>query len=711
MKQVFNKRGEVVVGEVMVPLAGNDTLVQNAYSVISTGTESASIKGSSENIAVRAARSPETVKEIRNRVTSQGIYQTANVMKNKYEELRLRMSPLGYSSAGVVIEKGINLPDINIGDKVACARAIYGNHADVILVQKNLLVKVPDSTDLKEAAFTTLGSIAMQGVRRARVEFGETVVILGLGLVGQLAAQIARAAGCRTIGIDLLKLRVERARELGLALGITQQNQEDSVRMVLDYTGAAGADAVLICADTKSSTPVNQAMQMARKKGRVVAVGAVGMNLKRDEFYKKELDFMISTSYGPGRYDPIYEEKGIDYPIGYVRWTENRNMQEFVRMLAEGKVNVRKLIDHEFPIEEAPRAYQIINKEKPLGVLFRYKESGKVTRKVVFDLKPKAKARKTVNIGLIGTGSFAKAYRLPNLSKIPECNIRAIASATGSNARQIAERYQVEYAVTDYQEIFKDPGIDAVLIATRHNLHASIAVEAAKAGKDIFIEKPMAINYEELEELKKTVADTGITFAVGFNRRYSPLAVKAKELLREKRKPYLINYRVNAGFVPEDNWIQDKSIGGGRIIGECSHFFDMFNYLIEAEVVKIKAIGISANNKSVVADDNVAVTVSYSDGSLSVLTYVALGHTALSKERIEIFADGSSLVIDDFRRLETYGFAKNKTISIKQDKGYHAELVEFLKAMKGHSSNLITLEDCIRATEMSLAVQQEICRE
>lgn len=708
MKQVFNKRGKIVVEEVMVPLAGDYVLVQNAYSVISAGTESASIKSSSENIAVRAARSPETVKEIRNRVASQGFYQTAKVVKDKYAELVQRMSPLGYSSAGVVIEKGMGLPDITIGDGVACGRARYGNHTQVILVRKNLLVKVPDSVDLKEAAFTTLGAIAMQGVRRARVEFGETVVVLGLGLIGQLAAQIARAAGCRVIGIDLLEQRAERARKLGLALGITQQ---DAVKIVLDYTGGLGADAILICAGTKSSTPANQAMEMARKKGRVVVIGAVGMDLKRDEFYKKELDFMISTSYGPGRYDPIYEEKGIDYPIGYVRWTENRNMQEFVKMLAEGKVNVRGLIDREFPIEEAPRAYQIIGKEKPLGVLFRYKGSGKVTRKVVFTSQPKAITKEAINIGVIGTGSFARAYRLPNLSKIPGYSIRAIASASGSNAKQIARQYEVEYAVTDYKEILKDPEIDAVLIATRHNLHAPMALEAAKAGKDILLEKPMAINYEELEELKRAVTDTGVTFAVGFNRRYSPLAVRAKELLRGKRRPYLVNYRVNAGFVPEDNWVQDPSIGGGRIIGECCHFFDMFNYLIESEVVRIKAISIPANNTSVVACDNLVVTVSYGDGSVAVLTYVALGHGALAKERVEIFADGSSLVIDDFRRLETYGFAKNKAISIRQDKGYRAELMEFLKALKGQSSNLITFEDCVRATELSLKAQQEIHRE
>jgi threonine dehydrogenase-like Zn-dependent dehydrogenase len=487
MKQIFTKSGDIVTEEVPAPICGdNEVLVCNFNSLISVGTETMSLHSGGKGItgiASMAIKNPELAHKAIEMLKRDGISKTIGLIKGQTDKL----SPLGYSSSGLVMEVGKTITDIAVGDKVACAGAGYANHAEIVSVPRNLLCKMPDNVDFDEAAFTTIGAIAMQGIRRAQVQFGDNVAVIGLGLLGQIACQILKAAGAHVIGIDIMKERVELAKELGDDVCFTAG--KDAVDNVFKYTNGIGADSVIVYAAAKSSEPVKQAMAMARKKGRVIVVGAVGMALDRSPFYEKELDFLISCSYGPGRYDSLYEEKGVDYPIGYVRWTENRNMQEFLKMVSEKKVNVKRLIDHVFPIEEAAKAYDALNAEKkPVGVLFKYNErpQKELVRKT--QLKPSVIGTDNINVALIGAGGFAQAYHLPNLKKIPSFNIKAIVTRTGSNAKTIAAEYGAEYCTTDYKEVLQDADVNLIIIATRHNLHAPIIMEAANAGKHIFVE-------------------------------------------------------------------------------------------------------------------------------------------------------------------------------------------------------------------------------
>lgn len=705
MKQVFNKSGNIIVEDVPAPTVRDEgVLVANAYSLISTGTELTAIKGSSGNIISKVIKNPKLVKEVIDKVNSIGIQNTIGLIKEKLEQADL----LGYSSAGIVIEKGKNVTDIAIGDRVACGGLGYANHAEAIYVPRNLVAKIPEGVKLREAAFTTIGSIAMQGVRRARVEFGEIIVVIGLGLVGQLTSQILRVAGCRVIGIDIVKGRVELAKRLGMDKGVII-GEEDPVKEVMGYTQGIGADAVIICAATDSNEPVRQAMEMVRDKGRVVVVGAVGMDIERSNFYRKELDFISSRSYGPGRYDSLYEEKGIDYPLGYVRWTENRNMQEFLQMIAEKKVSVEPLIGYEFSIDDAQEAYRILMENKPLAVLLKYREDNDVKierKKVVTSFKKIEKDK--INIAVIGAGGFAKYMHLPNLSKISDYNIRAIVSATPINAKQVAKLYKAEYCTTDYKEVLEDDDIDMVLIATRHNLHAPITIEAAKAGKHVFVEKPLAMSYEELKEVEKAIKESGVNFMVGFNRRFSPLSIKAKELLKQRSGPMIINYRVNVGHVSRNHWMNDPVEGGGRIIGEACHMFDFFYYLTDAEIEEIFARSISSNNKEIIDENIIVAVLKFTDGSIASLTYTTLGSSEFPKERIEIFKGESVIVINDFREIILSGFKERGYKLRRQDKGHYNELVEFAKIVKGEKEASFGLEEGVRVTECTLKIVKKL---
>ena len=705
MKQVFLKKKEVIVEDVPLPLCyENEVLVANAYSAISVGTERSAVTNGKGPSFIGVLKSAALMKKALGYVKKKGVREAVSAVR----ELREAFAPLGYSSAGVVMAVGKNVTDINLGDKVACAGGGKANHAEVVAIPRNLVAKIPEGVSCEEASFTTLGAVAMHGIRRAGRQFGENVVILGVGLLGQLAVQIAKTAGYEVIAIDKDSDRIELAEKLGADLGLIV-GKNDAEKEASYYTSGIGADAVVIYAATSSSEPVNLAMRLARKKGRIVVVGDVGMSLKRSLFYEKELDFLMSSSYGPGRYDPLYEEKGIDYPIGYVRWTENRNMQAFLDLLKNKKVNVKPLISAVFPVEEAREAYDLIvnGEEKPLGVLLKYDPSkhlsttGKATSvKRIVAITPRIVEGK-INVALIGAGRFAKVTLLPLMSKIPDYNLRAVCSTTGINAKEVAEKYNAEYYTTDYRETLEDENIDLVIITTPHNLHYPLIMDAANAGKAIYVEKPMCLSEEELDEIVKVIEKKKVPLVVGFNRRYAPLAVKAKELLEQKHGPYLINYRVNAGFVPRTHWIQDPEVGGGRIVGECCHFFDFFNYIIESKVESICALGIPMNDTTVIANDNIVGTLKWADGSLATLTYTALGHGDLPKERIEIYGDKSSMVINDFKNMELYGF-KGKSIRMKrQDKGHHQELVELAKFLKNEKSNIVSFQECVKAMKIT----------
>ncbi len=705
MKQVFNSGGQITVAEIPSPACGeNEVLVQNYFSVISAGTESTSVKQGTKGITgliSSVTHNPALIRQALNMTRKEGLGKTWHLVRRQAEG---QLKPLGYSSSGIVLEVGPKISDISVGDRVACAGAGYANHAEIIVAPRNLICIVPESVDFDEAAFTTLGAIALQGIRRAQVQIGDRVVVIGLGLLGQVACQILKAAGASVIGIDPLSARTQLAADLGADVSLIAG--EGAVSAVLRHTRGAGADAVLIYASTPSSEPVRQAMEMARKKGRVVVVGAVGMELDRSPFYEKELDFLISCSYGPGRYDPLYEEKGMDYPIGFVRWTENRNLLAFLELLAQKKVRLKSLISRVFPIEEAPQAYQALEETetKLPAVLFQYAAGPRTETPRIIGLKPLNKIGGKINVAVIGAGFFGGAYHLPNLKRLPGYHLRAIVTRTGGHAKSLSEKYRAQYFSTDYEDVLKDPAVDMVLIATRHNLHAPLVIEAAKAGKNIFVEKPLAMTYAECRQVSEQLDSSRVNLVVGFNRRFSPLARTAIQLIRQTGGPLVINIRVNSSGLDRHPWINDPEEGGGAILGEACHFFDFAGWLVGAEPQRIYAEMISSDNSSTVNANNIVSTLRYADGSIASLTYTTLGHADFPKERIEIFIQGGVILIDDFKELVVTGLAGRGMRLSRPQKGQFELLQEYGLLLSGHSpgTDLPGVKDGLRATICAL---------
>lgn len=698
--------------EVPAPLINeNSILVQVSFSLISSGTERTSVFRTEKSIIQKAIQEPEKVQKAWDTLKTEGISKTIDKIRGNAETSH----PLGYSCAGKVIEVGTKISDIKIGDEVACAGAGYANHAEIVCIPRNLAVKVPEKLDMRNASSVTLGAIALQGVRRANCNLGDVVAVIGLGLIGQITTQILKAAGCHVIGIDLDGSRVELAKSLGLDYGVNS-NQEDPVATALRYTSGLGVDVAIITAATERDELVQQAMELTRKKGRVVVVGDVGLHLKREPFYKKELDFAISCSYGPGRYDDSYEEKGIDYPYAYVRWTENRNMQEYLRMLAERKINFEPLISQQYSIGEALLAYQQLQESprRPLGILLEYPETKEIQSQlqklsIKVDVQPKAiKKEGLINVAVIGAGNFAKGVHLPNLQKLSQFyNIYAIVSGRGSNAKETAHRFRAQYCTTDYKEVLKDKSVDMVLIATRHNLHARMAIDAAKAGKAIFLEKPMALNKEELNELIQTLRETKVPLLVGFNRRFSPYCQKIKEVVENRINPMIINYQMNAGIIQKEHWIHTEE-GGGRNIGEACHIYDLFNFFTESKVKSISASAIDPKTEQYVKNENFITTIKYNDGSLCNLFYTALGSKDYPKEEMDIYVDGKVIHLNDYKDLEIFG-ARGCGLKTKtQDKGQFKELQEFARSIKEGNGYSIPLWQLIQATEIGFEVEKRL---
>jgi predicted dehydrogenase/threonine dehydrogenase-like Zn-dependent dehydrogenase len=707
VKQVLIKKGKAIVDEIPAPMvdAGN-VLVKVAYSCISAGTEMMGIKSSGQTLVQRAIHQPQNIKKGLNMIKQKGILKTKNVLKSTLES----GAPTGYSASGTVVEIGAQIKDIKIGDRVACAGSGYANHAEYIEVPKNLLVKIPKDLGFKGASTVTLGSIAMQGIRRAEVKLGENIAITGMGILGQLVSQMVTAAGARVVAIDLDDRRLVIAQTNG-AKYILNPTKENIVEETIKITEGYGVDSVIITAATSSKEPLTQAFQMCRKKGRVVLVGVVGMEINREDMYKKELDFYISTSYGPGRYDPNYEEKGMDYPYHYVRWTENRNMQEYLKMLSEGKIRLNNIIEKVYKIEEATRAYQEFEKEenKPLIVLLKYRQDleNKINRKVEVNSRFKIKTDK-IKVALIGAGNFAKGTHLPNLEKLKIFyDIYAIMSRNGSNAASIARQYKAKYATTDYQEILNDQDVDIVMICTRHNLHAQYSIEAMKKGKAVFVEKPMALNKKEMEEIFKTIQETGVPYLVGFNRRFTIYAVEIKKHIKERINPMIINYHMNAGYIPLNHWVHNEE-GGGRIIGEACHIFDLFNYFVDSEIDSISVNSINPKTKNVSPRDNLIVTLKYKEGSICTLTYTALGDKSYPKETLEIYFDNKMITMNDYKNLKSYGIKIANIHSKLSEKGHYEELIDFAQAIKDGTKYPIPLWQIEQATKISFAVDQEI---
>lgn len=673
MKQILqnNKTGRLEVVDVPPPVARKGrVLVRTARSLISAGTERMTIDQGKKSLLERARENPELVRQVLERAKSEGVLNTFNAVRSKLGSY----TALGYSASGVVVAVGDDVTEFRAGDRVACAGVGYASHAEMLSVPKNLCVRLPEELSFDAGAFGTLGAIALQGVRLAEPTIGEAVAVIGLGLLGQLTVQLLKANGCRVFGIDLDPQKVELARSLGADGGAISDG--DAVRAVMEWSRGRGADAVLITAATSSNQPVELAAEISRLKGRVVAVGMVGLDVPRNLFFSRELSLQISMSYGPGRYDAEYEERGHDYPYAYVRWTEGRNIEAFLDLVQAGGVDVERLITHRFPVEEGERAYQLISgetKEPYLGVLLEYDLLRPVERKIEIagGQKRSAPSQSGVRVGLIGAGGYAQGMLLPHFQSAG-VEFEAIATATGLTARNIGEKYGFRHAVADADEIIKDERVNLVVIATRHDSHAELAMRALQSGKHVFVEKPLAMNGEELESVIRAAQEAEGRLMVGYNRRFAPQARAALDFFKERQNPLSISYRVNAGRIPLSHWIQDPQQGGRRIIGEVCHFIDFMHFLTGARSTRVYAEAIQGRNSEVPDEDNVFITVRLSDGSNGSIAYLAEGDKGLAKERVEIFGGGKTFVLDDFRTATLYRYGRQEAMRLRsQDKGQH----------------------------------------
>jgi len=679
MRQVIQniRNARLTVAHVPAPLVRpGHVLIANAVSVLSPGTERTAMALARKSLFGKAMERPDQVRRVLEKLRNEGLLQTLDQVRARLDE----PMAMGYASAGVVLACGAGVQGFAPGDRVASS----GNHAEIVCVPKYLCAHVAENVELERAAFAVLGAIALQGIRLSRLVLGETALVIGLGLIGQLTVGLLKAAGANVLGTDpeaeKCRLAVEHMAADEARPGLTAGD-------VMDLTRGLGADAVLITASTKSKGPIDLAANAVRAKGRVVLVGVTGLELDRRPFYFKEAEFVVSCSYGPGRYDPVYEERGHDYPAGYVRWTEQRNIQAVLDLMAAGKLDVSPLITHRFPIERAEDAYRLIDsgKEPYLGVILTYSAVKQRSSERRIELKaPDRGLQDGVSIGFIGAGNFARLTLIPIVRRIRELRPKLICSAEGMNVAHAGGKFGFEAATTVEDEVFDDPDISAAFIATRHDLHARQVLKAIKAGKHVFVEKPLALRLEEIEEIEAALAqaEPRPLVMVGFNRRFSRAAQQIREFFSEVASPKTVSIRFNAGAIPLDHWTQDPEVGGGRIIGEACHGIDLATYLIGSPPVRVFAESIGGPNAPQITDDQCFITLRHGDGSVSCVAYLAGGDKSFPKERVEIFGGGRVAIIDDFREVELrYKGKRERRKTRGQDKGHEAEVQAFAQAV------------------------------
>ncbi|BCA57128.1 putative Oxidoreductase, alcohol dehydrogenase-like protein [Nitrospira sp. KM1] len=701
MKQVIQhfRTGVLSVESVPAPtISDGEILVANRVSLISPGTERATVQVAKKSLIGKALDRPQEVRKVVAALQKDGLLATFHRVLDRLDT----PGALGYSSAGVVLAVGKHVQGLSVGDRVACAGQNYASHAEIISVPTHLCVKLPDGIAFEDAAFVTLGAIALQGVRQAKPSLGERIAVIGLGLLGQLTVQLLKACGCVVLASDPDVSRRNLAHELGADVIPSPQDLIEASRA---FSRGVGMDAVIITASTASNEPVETAGEISRQKGRVIVVGAVGMTLPREPYYKKELDFRLSMSYGPGRYDKQYEERGHDYPIGYVRWTEQRNMEAVLDLLGQGKVNTSKLVTDRYPIERAEEAYDRLKAgaASPMAVLLFYAgETADGSSRMVCRAIRKAGA---VSLGIIGAGQHVRDMLLPQLTAIRNVSIAAICTGSGITAKLIAEKYEAGYCTTDFRAILGDETVNSVLIGTRHDSHADITLEALHAGKHVFVEKPLCITESELERIAEhweRAAAEGLQLWVGFNRRFSSHATKIIEFFNGRRNPLVMIYRVNAGTIAPTHWIQDPSIGGGRIIGEACHFIDFMQAVCGARPISIHAVRI-ASHTSGISEDQTILSMTFKDGSIGTLVYTAGGDAAIPKERFEAFGDGKAVILDDFTTTEFWeGGTKKRHKTAVRDKGFQEEMRQFTEAVVGAGRSGPTFEEIYAVTRTCL---------
>ena len=711
MKQVTQvyRTGEVKVLDVPAPsLLPHGVLVSTRFSLISAGTERAKVDLGRKNLLAKARSRPDQVRQVLEKIRRDGVLQTYETVKARLEE----PSPLGYSSAGVVLAVGDLAEGFCVGDRVACAGAGYANHAEIAYVPQNLCVPVPSVVDFEDAAYATVGAIALQGVRQAEVRLGDRVGVIGLGLVGQLTAQLLSANGCHVFGIDLSDARCDLALK-GSAAFAAKPDDSNLVAMVEEFTGGIGLDAVIVTAGTSSNQPVELAGELARDRGCVVIVGDVGLKVPRKAYYEKELSLKLSRSYGPGRYDPDYEELGLDYPEGYVRWTERRNLDEFLRLIAAGKVDVKRLTTHRFPVDEGARAFEVLSagSENALGVLLEYELREAEPRRIVTKRDGRSAPSSSVApvaVSMIGAGNFATSTLLPALKEDLGVGLLGVHTAGGVSARDVGDRYGFEYCSDSVEELLKDSRCTGVIVATRHDSHAGLTVAAVKAGKHVFVEKPLATSEDQVSQVVDAWQASGVNVLVGFNRRFSPAAQTIRRTLAGRVGPVFVSCRINAGPLPATHWTKSLEQGGGRIVGEMCHFIDLACFLCGQPPVEVYTTSIDNDNAPALRE-SVSAILSFEDGSRASISYLANGDAGCPKERVEVFCERRVFVIDDFKSLTTFQGGRERTERYgRTDKGHKAEMRAFIAMLRGIEPATLPFREAVASTVATFKVIESL---
>ena len=695
MKQIIQsfKTGQTILEEVPAPqVAKGAVLIQTTRSLVSLGTERMLVEFGKSNLISKARQQPDKVKQVLDKIKTEGLIPTLEAVFNKLGE----PLPLGYCNVGKVIAIGEGVSEFKVGDRVAS----NGQHAEFVSIPKNLVAHIPDNVSDEQAAFTVIGSIGLQGIRLLNPTLGETIVVTGLGLIGLMTAQLLVANGCKVIGVDFDESKLTLAKNWGI---ITfNPKSGDVVKFVEEITDGIGADAVIITASAKTDDIISQAARMSRKRGRIVLVGVIGLNLSRAEFYEKELSFQVSCSYGPGRYDENYENRGIDYPLPFVRWTEKRNFEAVLHSISSGKLKVTEMITEVVPLDNYLEIYGEIGSSKSIASILKYNESDIAPQNTIQLKEANYSAQKGV-IGIIGSGNFTKMTMLPAL-KGSGANYKYIASKGGVSGTAMAKKHGFSHSTTNVNEVLNDEEVDLILITTRHNLHAGMTVKCLEANKHVFVEKPLALNKEELESVIAAQQKSGKTVMVGFNRRFSPHAEKMKTLLGTSQMNVIAT--MNAGTIPANVWVHDMLVGGGRIIGEACHFIDLITYLTGSKVksVCMNAMGVNTEENT----DNATILLKYENGSTGVINYFSNGSKAYSKERVEVYSQDRTLIMDNFRKTEGFGFKGFSNLKTKLDKGHKNQFHKLIAQTKNGGSALIPFDEIVNTTNASFAAIESL---
>ncbi|WP_040480674.1 bi-domain-containing oxidoreductase [Mariniradius saccharolyticus] len=698
MKQIIQdlKNGHTILEEVPAPeVKTGQILIQTTRSLVSLGTERMLVEFGKANFLEKARQQPDKVKEVLQKVKTDGLRPTINAVMNKLGQ----PLPLGYCNVGRVIGIGKGVTDFKVGDRVVS----NGPHAEYVSIPKNLVARIPDDVSDEDASFTVIGAIGLQGIRLANPTFGETFVVVGLGLIGLITAQLLKANGCRVIGFDFDQAKVDLANTFGV-VGVNPSKGIDPVAFVNSVTDAVGADGVIITASNKSNEIISQAARMSRKRGRIVLIGVIGLDISRADFYEKELTFQVSCSYGPGRYDEHYEQKGQDYPLAFVRWTEKRNFEAVLHAISTGAIKVGPLITERIPLEQFDQIYGNMSNGRSIASILEYSENDEIPKRTISLVHSKIKSGSGV-VGIIGAGNFTSAMILPCLKKT-QARLKVISSSGGLSGTVLAKKFGVEQSTTSNQSILDDQEVDLVMVTTRHNSHANLVIQSLLADKHVFVEKPLALTNEELMRILDVYHQSGKSISVGFNRRFAPLALQMRNALGSTDTPMNIVATMNAGFIPGNSWVHDLEVGGGRIIGEACHFIDLCTYLTGSLVNSVCMNSLGENPEE--NTDNASILLSYENGSNAVINYFSNGHKSYSKERIEVFHQGRVLIMDNWRKLQGYGFRNFSSASSGQDKGHQIQFNRLIDSIKRGGDPIIPIDELVNTTKASFAAIESL---